>query len=612
MLPNKENIDSRLEMIDMLKSFLINAPEDQEDKDIQHYDLPTGESIGCVKWNDAFFITGTDIVRCLVFRFRAFGRPVENMKKFEEGIFSDLRNLKPGSDAILEEPKSAFLNFLFKHNCIRTQKKQKVFYWHAVPHDRLFLDALERDLKREKMGIESTSRAVAYPADNISLDTTQAMFDEFRKAMVCQLNIDNNNNVLCHQEDSVDKKDENDAATREEDRMTQNAFSSTLFGHFSLFKGSPSYKQRRHRATQPPQQQQINKKKSSSTSKQQKSTNKKSSAATAAAADSESEQASDSSYQQRYFECPISSCRKVFKRLEHMKRHLRTHTLERPYLCDMCGKRFSRSDNLAQHKKTHNKIIVNRRRRHQQQQQQQQESRQNFRQRNALKRRRRNRHNKPQLPLSSVSPIMDHRNRVTASPTQEHTTIKDECYHPDVVVMEEDDIDLCYPLMGRQELFPLPDSFSSSANSSCYSSPAAYQPPMIKLEETTDLFNDQQPDMMLVDELLMPSEWSQHAIADYDPPRPTGLYHHLNQPEQPPSLISSSYCYAPSASSCLTSPVIPPVHFLMTPTGSNSVVTTAVNSPILMASDDEYYNSNPYYSHESPTMTPTDALLYHH
>ncbi|OAD04027.1 C2H2-type zinc finger transcription factor, partial [Mucor lusitanicus CBS 277.49] len=55
----------------------------------------------------------------------------------------------------------------------------------------------------------------------------------------------------------------------------------------------------------------------------------------------------------RHFECPLPSCGKIFKRLEHMKRHLRTHTLERPYLCDLCGKRFSRSDNLAQHKKTH-------------------------------------------------------------------------------------------------------------------------------------------------------------------------------------------------------------------------------------------------------------------
>ena len=51
-------------------------------------------------------------MRCLAFRFQAFGRPVKNSKKFEEGIFSDLRNLKSGTDASLEEPKSPFLDFL--------------------------------------------------------------------------------------------------------------------------------------------------------------------------------------------------------------------------------------------------------------------------------------------------------------------------------------------------------------------------------------------------------------------------------------------------------------------------------------------------------------------
>ncbi|KAI8967255.1 STE like transcription factor-domain-containing protein, partial [Mycotypha africana] len=106
----------------------------------------------------------------LVFRFTAFGRPIHNMKKFEEGIFSDLRNLKPGLDAILEEPKSSFLDFLFKHQCIRTQKKQKVFFWRSVPHDRLFLDALERDLKREKLQLDPTSKAVAEPALSMTLD----------------------------------------------------------------------------------------------------------------------------------------------------------------------------------------------------------------------------------------------------------------------------------------------------------------------------------------------------------------------------------------------------------------------------------------------------------
>ena len=116
------------------------------------------------------------------FRFQAFGRPVKNSKKFEEGIFSDLRNLKSGTDASLEEPKSPFLDFLYKNNCIRTQKKQKVFYWYSVPHDRLFLDALERDLKREKMGQEATTVAVAEPALSFEFDSSQSLFEQLTKA----------------------------------------------------------------------------------------------------------------------------------------------------------------------------------------------------------------------------------------------------------------------------------------------------------------------------------------------------------------------------------------------------------------------------------------------
>ena len=132
--------------------------------------------------NNLFHISGTDIVRCLSFRFHAFGRPVKNSKKFEEGIFSDLRNLKSGTDASLEEPKSAFLDFLYKNNCIRTQKKQKVFYWYSVPHDRLFLDALERDLKREKMGQEATTVAVNEPALSFEFDSSQSLFEQLTKA----------------------------------------------------------------------------------------------------------------------------------------------------------------------------------------------------------------------------------------------------------------------------------------------------------------------------------------------------------------------------------------------------------------------------------------------
>ncbi|KAF2669218.1 STE-domain-containing protein [Microthyrium microscopicum] len=172
-----------LQQVDNLKYFLISAPVDwSPEQVIRRFLLPTGEYISCVLWNNLFHISGTDIVRCLSFRFQAFGRPVKNSKKFEEGIFSDLRNLKSGTDASLEEPKSPFLDFLYKNNCIRTQKKQKVFYWYSVPHDRLFLDALERDLKREKMGQEATTVAVAEPALSFEYDSSQSLFEQLTKA----------------------------------------------------------------------------------------------------------------------------------------------------------------------------------------------------------------------------------------------------------------------------------------------------------------------------------------------------------------------------------------------------------------------------------------------
>ncbi|KAF2422069.1 STE-domain-containing protein [Tothia fuscella] len=172
-----------LQQVDNLKYFLISAPVDwSPDQYIRRFLLPTGEYVSCVLWNNLFHISGTDIVRCLSFRFQAFGRPVKNSKKFEEGIFSDLRNLKSGTDASLEEPKSPFLDFLYKNNCIRTQKKQKVFYWYSVPHDRLFLDALERDLKREKMGQEATTVAVSEPALSFEFDSSQSLFEQLTKA----------------------------------------------------------------------------------------------------------------------------------------------------------------------------------------------------------------------------------------------------------------------------------------------------------------------------------------------------------------------------------------------------------------------------------------------
>lgn len=161
-----EEVEESLRLIEDLKFFLATAPANwQENQVIRRYYLSNDEGfVSCVFWNNLYYITGTDIVRCCAYRMQKFGREIVERKKFEEGIFSDLRNLKCGIDATLEKPKSDFLKFLYKNMCLKTQKKQKVFFWFSVPHDRLFADALERDLKRVASGGQPTTKAVAEPA----------------------------------------------------------------------------------------------------------------------------------------------------------------------------------------------------------------------------------------------------------------------------------------------------------------------------------------------------------------------------------------------------------------------------------------------------------------
>ncbi|KAF1996675.1 hypothetical protein P154DRAFT_607773 [Amniculicola lignicola CBS 123094] len=65
-----------------------------------------------------------------------------------------------------------------------------------------------------------------------------------------------------------------------------------------------------------------------------------------------------------------SLCDRKFTKLEHVKRHERSHTRERPYECPTCKKHFSRSDVLFRHCKGHAQNALNRQQNQQQQQQQ--------------------------------------------------------------------------------------------------------------------------------------------------------------------------------------------------------------------------------------------------
>ncbi|RCK59384.1 Cell wall integrity transcriptional regulator CAS5 [Candida viswanathii] len=55
------------------------------------------------------------------------------------------------------------------------------------------------------------------------------------------------------------------------------------------------------------------------------------------------------------YSCPI--CDGRFMRPEHVKRHLRSHTLEKPFECEQCQKTFNRKDNLKAHMKKIHKVV---------------------------------------------------------------------------------------------------------------------------------------------------------------------------------------------------------------------------------------------------------------
>ena len=64
----------------------------------------------------------------------------------------------------------------------------------------------------------------------------------------------------------------------------------------------------------------------------------------------------DDASDNKVHECPQAGCNRQFKRQDHLKRHYRSHTGERPYTCIVpdCRLSFARQDHLQQHMRGHN------------------------------------------------------------------------------------------------------------------------------------------------------------------------------------------------------------------------------------------------------------------
>lgn len=56
---------------------------------------------------------------------------------------------------------------------------------------------------------------------------------------------------------------------------------------------------------------------------------------------------------ERPFKCDVENCGKAFTRNEELTRHKRIHTGLRPHACLVCGKSFGRKDHLKKHMRTH-------------------------------------------------------------------------------------------------------------------------------------------------------------------------------------------------------------------------------------------------------------------
>ena len=53
------------------------------------------------------------------------------------------------------------------------------------------------------------------------------------------------------------------------------------------------------------------------------------------------------------FKCPYEKCTKRFQKTNYLKQHIRVHTMETPFQCNLCERKFKQQSHRNQHIRTH-------------------------------------------------------------------------------------------------------------------------------------------------------------------------------------------------------------------------------------------------------------------
>lgn len=461
------------------RNLAVKKVGDMRGASSKHILRTTGEAIHCVLWEGRHYLTSYDIIKALKVlvvddgQGRLYSTDIDiNGKKFEENVFSVLRQLKVGVNCRLEEARSDLLDWLCRHDCIRTQKKQKVFYWQDVnvplmareirsrclrlgtagrsfmgpgalgagqemsPMDMMLMHQHQQNMMQQQQNnmvpllpagapgqqafpfhqpmpfymplMPAPSMHYAQPqqqmpqmgqmAQQLAQMQQQMPMQEMPRLSPLSIPLEQKDSaeqqhqmqqhqIMQHQMQQYEEMlqpaspEQEQAAesmymTPEDEQMLLGSINTTdLLNFFDPVPAtqsagqSPTCSSTTTMASQHHHHHQHH-----SYDHSQHSQEPASVYVNPARFAFGGEMAYESfshpyggtdpsihSPPSRKYVCSFGTCGRHFKRLEHLKRHFRTHTGEKPYECPVkgCGKRFSRSDNLSQHAKIHEREGLN-------------------------------------------------------------------------------------------------------------------------------------------------------------------------------------------------------------------------------------------------------------